>query len=127
MRQYLTHFNFRNTPSNNMIDTLFKEDWVFPEIAFHFCKESLLVLKCDVRWNNTSRKIIGYVGKTIGLFQHVIKLVSTHLGTYHQFENDVFALFLKFLVLIDDWLPYFRNPSYLESPHQILAIGEPTE
>ena len=61
------------------------------------------------------------------MFQHVTKLVSTHLGTCYQSANDVSTLFLEFPILTDDGLPYFRNPSYLESPHQILAIGVPTK
>ena len=57
------------------------------------------------------------------VFHHVTKIVSVHLGTCHQSANDVSTLFLEFLVLTDDWLPCFWNPSYLESPHQILVIG----
>ena len=63
----------------------------------------------------------------MGMFQHVTKLVSAHLGTCHQSTNDVSVLFLEFPVLIDGRLPYFRNLSYLEYPHQILTIGAPTE
>ena len=63
----------------------------------------------------------------MGMFQHVTKLVSAHLGTCHQSANDVSTLFLEFLVLTDYRLPYFWNPSYLESPHQILTIGAPSE
>ena len=61
------------------------------------------------------------------MFPHVIKIVSVHLGTCHQSTNDVSALFLEFLVLIDDRLPCFQNPFYLKSPHQILAIEAPSE
>ena len=63
----------------------------------------------------------------MGMFQHVTKIVFVHLGTCHQSANDVSALFMEFPVLTDDRLPYFQNPSYLESPHQILAIGAPSE
>ena len=120
--QYLTHFTFRHTPSNNMIDTLLKEDWVFPEIVFYFCKESILLLKCEVRWNNTD--IDNWLcWQTMGMFQHVTKLMYAHLGMCHQSSNDVFALFLAFPVLTDDRLPYFWNPSYLESPHQVFDGG----
>ena len=38
----------------------------------------------------------------MGMFQHVTKLVSAHLGMCHQYANDVFALFMEFLVLTDD-------------------------
>ena len=65
--------------------------------------------------------------QTMGLFQHGTKLLSAHLGMCHKYENDVSTLFLEFLVLTDDWSPLFQNPSYLESPHQILAIGAPNE
>ena len=63
----------------------------------------------------------------MGMFHHVTKIVSVHLGTGHQSVNDVSTSFLEFPMLTDDWLPCFRNPSYLESPHQILAIGVPIE
>ena len=63
----------------------------------------------------------------MGMFHHVTKIVSIHLGTCHQYENDVSALLLDFPVLTDDRLPCFQNPSYLESPHQILAIEAPSE
>ena len=63
MRQYLTHFNFRHTLANNLIGALFEEDGVFPEIVLHFCKEYLLLLISEVRWGNTGRQIIGYIGK----------------------------------------------------------------
>ena len=59
----------------------------------------------------------------MGMFHHVTKLVSAHLGTCHQSAIDVSTLFLGFPVLTDDRLPYFRNLSYPKSPHQILAIG----
>ena len=65
--------------------------------------------------------------QTIAMFHHVTKIVSIHLGTCHQSANDVSALFLEFSVLTDDRLSCFRNPSYLESPHQILTIGAPIE
>ena len=45
--------------------------------------------------------------QTMGMFQHVKKLVSTHLGTCHHSAIDVSALFMEFPVLIDDRLPYF--------------------
>ena len=63
----------------------------------------------------------------MGMFHHVTKIVFVHLGSCHQSINDVSTLFLEFPVLTDDRLPYFRNLSYLESPHQILAIGELNE
>ena len=63
----------------------------------------------------------------MGAFHHVTKIVSIHLGTCHQSANDVSTLFLEFSVMTDDRLSYFRNPSYLEYPHQILAIGAPSE
>ena len=72
-----------------MIGTLFKEDWVFPEIVFHFCKEALLLLKFKVRWNNTRQKDNWLRRQTMGMFQHVKKLVSAHLEMCHQSENDV--------------------------------------
>ena len=58
--------------------------------------------------------------QSMGMLHHVTKIVSVHLGTCHQSANDVSTLFLEFPVLIDGRLPCFLNPSYLESPHQIL-------
>ena len=46
INEFLTH---QHTPSNNLIDAFFKEDWVFLEIVLHFCKESLLLLISEVK------------------------------------------------------------------------------
>ena len=48
---------------NDLVCTFPKKIGIIPEIMLYLCKESLILLRCEVIWHNIGSKIISSVSK----------------------------------------------------------------